>query len=37
MFDPDAKQARHETVFQEDRRKAFDLGARMAVAPWDGQ
>ena len=37
MFDPEAKQARHETVFPEDRKKAFDLGAKMAADPWDGQ
>ena len=37
MFDPEAKQARHETVFPEDRQKAFDLGARMAADPWGGQ
>ena len=37
MFDPEAKQARHETGFPKDRQKAFDLGARMAADPWDGQ
>ena len=26
MFDPAAKQQRHETVFQEERKKAFRLG-----------
>ena len=29
MFDPAAKQARHETVFPEDRKKAFSLGAAL--------
>ncbi|MBR3493952.1 MAG: flavodoxin family protein [Clostridia bacterium] len=29
MFDPAAKQHRHETVFPEERKKAFDLGARL--------
>ena len=37
MFDPEAKQARHETGFPKDRQKAFDLGARMAADPWGGQ
>ena len=27
MFDPEAKKARHETVFPEECRKAFELGA----------
>ena len=29
MFDPAAKQARRETVFPEDRKKAFSLGAAL--------
>ena len=29
MFDPTAKQHRHETIFPEERKKAFDLGARL--------
>lgn len=30
MFDPAAKQQRHETVFQEERKKAFRLGMALA-------
>jgi hypothetical protein len=30
MFDPEAKQKRHETVFPEKCREAFALGASMA-------
>ena len=30
MFDPEAKQKRHETVFPEECRKAFDMGATLA-------
>ncbi len=30
MFDPVAKQQRHETVFQEERKKAFRLGMALA-------
>ncbi len=29
MFDPEEKQKRHETVFPEECRKAFDLGAKL--------
>ena len=29
MFDPEAKKARHETVFPEECRKAFELGAAL--------
>ena len=29
MFDPNAKQKRHETVFPEECRKAFDLGTAL--------
>lgn len=31
MFDPDAKLARHKTVFPEDMKKAFALGAEMVM------
>ena len=34
MFDPEAKKARHETVFPEDKKKASALGAEMVTAPW---
>lgn len=34
MFDPEAKRARHQAVFPEEKRKAFDLGAEMARQPW---
>ena len=30
MFDPETKQKRHETVFPEECRKAFDMGANLA-------
>ena len=30
MFDPEDKQKRHETVFPEECRKAFDMGKAMA-------
>ncbi len=30
MFDPETKQKRHETVFPEECRKAFDMGATLA-------
>ncbi len=30
MFDPEEKRKRHETVFPEERRKAFELGAKLA-------
>ncbi len=29
MFDPDKKKARHETVFPQERQRAFELGARL--------
>ena len=29
MFDPDAKQKRHETVFPEEKKKAFSMGAAL--------
>lgn len=34
MFDPEAKKARHETVFPEEKQKAFLLGAEMVKNPW---
>ncbi len=30
MFDPEAKQRRHETAFPEERKKAFEMGAALA-------
>lgn len=35
MFDPEAKRARHETVFQEVKQSAFSLGADMAKGQWE--
>ena len=37
MFDADAKRARHETVFPQEKADAFSLGAKMAAASWIGQ
>lgn len=34
MFDPEAKKARHDEVFPEDRQKAFMAGAQMVSDPW---
>jgi len=34
MFDPEHKKERHETVFPEDQKKAFDLGMEMVATPW---
>ena len=34
MFDPVAKQKRHETVFPKEQREAFELGARMVREAW---
>ena len=34
MFNPEAKKERHETVFPEDRKKAFALGEQMVTMPW---
>ena len=31
IFDPEAKKCRHETVFPEERRRAFELGAALAL------
>ena len=35
MFDPDAKKARHETVFPQELERAFLLGAEMVKEPWN--
>ena len=32
-FDPEEKKARHETVFPEERKKAFEMGVRLAEQP----
>ena len=34
MFNPEHKKQRHETVFPEDQKKAFALGAEMVTTPW---
>ena len=34
MFNPAAKKERHETVFPEDKQKAFALGVQMVSSPW---
>jgi NAD(P)H-dependent FMN reductase len=34
MFDPQRKQARHEAVFPEEKKQAFQLGADMIARPW---
>ena len=34
MFDHEHKKQRHETVFPEDKQKAFALGEQMARNPW---
>ena len=34
MFDHEAKKKRHDTVFPEDKRKAFALGEQMVSNPW---
>ena len=34
MFNPEHKKQRHETVFPEDQKKAFSLGAEMVTTPW---
>ena len=34
MFNPEHKKQRHETVFPEDQKKAFALGAEMVTMPW---
>lgn len=35
MFDPEAKKDRHETVFPEDKKKAFALGKQMVNGVWE--
>ena len=34
MFNPESKKERHETVFPEDKQKAFNLGVQMVNNPW---
>lgn len=34
MFDPKAKQARHDAVFPQEKEKAFSLGADLVSDPW---
>jgi len=34
MFNPAAKQERHETVFPKEQEKAFALGAQMVREGW---
>lgn len=34
MFNPESKKERHETVFPEDKHKAFNLGVQMVNTPW---
>ena len=34
MFDPEGKKLRHDTVFPEEKEKAFALGAEMVKCPW---
>ena len=35
MFNPEHKKKRHETVFPEDKKKAFALGEQMASGTWE--
>ena len=35
MFDPEEKRARHETIFPDERKKAFSLGAEMVKSSWN--
>ena len=35
MFDAEHKKLMHETVFQQDCRKAFDLGKKIAERAWN--
>ena len=35
MFNPEHKQERHETVFPEDKKKAFALGEQMVSRAWE--
>lgn len=34
MFDPEVKKARHETVFPQEKQKAYRLGAEMVKGLW---
>ena len=34
IFDPAAKQKRHENVFPKEQKEAFELGARMVKEAW---
>ncbi len=34
MFNPEAKQSRHDTVFPNEKQKAFSYGAEMVNKPW---
>ena len=34
MFNPEAKQERHETVFPEEMKKAFEMGAALVQGTW---
>lgn len=34
MFDPDAKKARHDHVFPEEKKKAFAFGTQLVKDPW---
>ncbi len=34
MFDTEAKKVRHETLFPTEKKKAFELGAKMVNASW---
>ena len=35
MFNPEHKKERHETVFPEDKKKAFALGEQMVNDSWE--
>jgi hypothetical protein len=35
MFNPEHKKARHETVFPENKKKAFALGEQMVSGAWE--
>ena len=34
IFDPEARKHRHETVFPQDQKKAFELGGQIVDGPW---
>lgn len=34
IFDPALKQERHDKVFPEEMKKAFDFGVQMVKSPW---